>query len=146
MTIKKSCTYITSVQCARCSPSNLTDIVKEIKVYGSINEVYQSAEVAINKLTEKCRDWSCNDTNPVYPEFCQVKAFLNNIKRFTKPKVNDNVVTLYREIDYFGLLNYNFLKGNFETLRNDMTPWVKSFQLSWENTSANLLNSINREH
>ena len=45
-----------------------------------MSEVYQLAEVAFKLLAERCRDWDCTTANLVYPEFFQVKAFLNSIK------------------------------------------------------------------
>ena len=120
MSIAKSCaTNISSVQCARCSPLTLMNIVKEIKFEGSMSEVYQSAEVALTKLAEKCRDWDCTISNPVYPEFCQVKAFLKSIKWYTKPR-NEMFTTLSSEVDHFALLSHNYLRGNFETIRSDI--------------------------
>ncbi|XP_065664621.1 uncharacterized protein LOC105846303 isoform X2 [Hydra vulgaris] len=118
--ISKSCsTHVASVQCARCSPFKLMDIVKKIKVDGSIVEVYQSVEAAISELTAECRSWNCSILNPVYSEFCTVRAFLNEIKDFTKSGMKNNII-LYTDINHFGLLSYKFLKGNFEKIRNDI--------------------------
>ena len=127
LSIAKSCTSsIASVQCAKCSPYKLMAIVKRIKVDGSINEVYQSTLAAISELTAECRNWVCNVSNPVYPDFCKVKAFLNSVKNFAKPERNNSII-LYRDVDHFGLLNYNFLKGNFETIRSDIDSLGQTF-------------------
>ncbi|XP_065663812.1 uncharacterized protein LOC136085897 [Hydra vulgaris] len=118
--VAKSCsTNVASVQCARCSPFKLMDIVKKIKVDGSVVDVYQSVEAAISELTAECRSWNCSIPNPVYPEFCKVRAFLNGIKHFTKLGMQNNII-LYSDINHLGLLNYNFLKGNFEKIKNEI--------------------------
>nr|XP_012560350.2 uncharacterized protein LOC105846302 [Hydra vulgaris] len=125
--VSESCsTHVASVQCARCSPFKLMDIVKNIKVDGSIVEVYQSVEDAIGELNRECRNWNCSIPNPVYPEFCKVQAFLNNIKHFTKSEMKNNII-LYTDINHLGLLNYNFLRGSFENIRNDIDTLGQTF-------------------
>ncbi|XP_065663813.1 uncharacterized protein LOC136085898 [Hydra vulgaris] len=125
--ISKTCsTHVASIQCARCSPFKLMDIVKKMKVDGSVVEVYQSVEAAISELNTECRSWNCSIPNPVYPEFCKVQAFLNDIKHFTKSEIKNNII-FYTDIDYIGLFSHNFFKESFEKIRNDINITGQTF-------------------
>ena len=66
------------VQCAVCTPQDLLDAFKNIKIGVKTADMAESVNAALKDLEEKCLDWDCSVgvTDRPYPEYCQIKAAL----------------------------------------------------------------------
>ena len=69
---------VAGVKCAKCSSKDLVAIVNSVQVKMSVADTRKTIDAAYNQLKNQCYAWDCSKLIKHYPEYCEVKAFLQN--------------------------------------------------------------------
>ena len=85
---------VAGVKCAKCTQTNLLDIVNTVIVGATVEESKLSIETAMDKLTADCYPWDCSKRTPDYPEYCLVKSFLREARDIVGRDFKKNQVSL----------------------------------------------------
>ena len=99
---------VAGVSCAKCTPNDLIEIVKSVLVDNSIKFTKSKIINAQTSLKSKCHHWDCTKMALEYPEYCQVKAFLQDAWYIINEDFEKTQVTL--RFDPGKLLDHEFTK------------------------------------
>ena len=76
------------VQCAKCTPDDLVNLLKSVEVGRNSLESSANANAALNRLKSQCYDWDCSaNADKKYSEYCEVKAALEQAALYLDVKV-----------------------------------------------------------
>ena len=114
---------VPKVSCAACTEADFISMIDSLKFDGSRKEQYDAVVKQLDRLQKKCGSWDCSGREGkfTYPEFCHVKNFFEDWKSILEPTKDKKVVFLENKFDYSKLLEQNFLKQKFSSLRNDIS-------------------------
>ena len=85
-----NCQKAAGVKCAKCTVTDLKNIIESIKENAAFSEVKQSVRDAFAKLKTECHRWECiPGQKQEYPEYCLAYQFLQSFANIVKETTTD---------------------------------------------------------
>ncbi|XP_065657061.1 uncharacterized protein LOC136082285 [Hydra vulgaris] len=111
------------IQCATCFESSLIASLDSLLLKGSNTEVIRSLENYLKNIERDCGEWTCNSIYSDYPSYCSVyngvSEALEELRNYEK-EVSKNTVTLSEMHNFQKFLEFEFLKTNFDSLKDEI--------------------------
>ena len=83
---------VAGVKCAKCTIPDLLNVLNKVEIRSTIAESLKTVNDALASLGSKCYAWNCGVQMPAYPEYCMIKAFLDEAKGLLSRKFRKEVV------------------------------------------------------
>ena len=121
MGIEKVCDVAVAVQCAKCTPETLLEIVEKVSSATDTKTAKEGLDSAKQQLAESCHDWYCGIDRGEhgYDEYCKVKSFLVDVETMLKRPLTRPILDV--ETDYKKQLEHMFIKSEMNKLHSSMS-------------------------